>query len=126
MIINGDDQILGASAEYQPQSLSENILCEATRFMIGSKGRKALPTVETQPVHKSLDRISGFKYYTNHCATPDRAKRSQPGGSQKPISRVHFRIFFFLVNFDSSPISKVEQFQQEESLFISQLVKCIR
>lgn len=67
--------------------------------------KKELPTVETQPVHKSLDRIWGFKIYTNHCATPTRAKRSQPGSSQNQEKSLLWVFFFFLNLFFLSPRS---------------------
>lgn len=81
MVISKDDQI------ERPQlniNLSLRVRICVRQIMIGSQGRKALPTVEMWPVHKSLDRILRLKNYTNHCATPAGAKHSQPGSSQKP------------------------------------------
>lgn len=73
--ISSDDQIQRAPAKYYPLSLSEDI-CEAMQIVIGSQGREALPVFEMLPVHNSLDRILGFKNYTNRCARLARAKHS--------------------------------------------------
>lgn len=55
------------------------------QIVIGSQGREALPVFEMLPVHNSLDRILGFKNYTNRCARLARAKHSKPGTSQNKI-----------------------------------------
>lgn len=84
--------------------------------MIGSQGRPALPTAETRPVHKSLDRILGFRNYTHHCATRARAKRALTAWKfPETKQRVYFSTLF--------PISEARLSQQEESQLISQLVK---
>lgn len=84
--------------------------------MIGSLGRPALPTVETRPVHKSLDRILGFKNDTHHRATRAGAKPALTAWKfPETKQRVYFSTLF--------PISEPRRSQRGESQLISQLVK---
>lgn len=81
--------------------------------MIGSQGRPALPTVETRPVHKSLDRILDD---THHRATRAGAKPALTAWKfHETKQRVYFSTLF--------PISELRRSQRGESQLISQLVK---
>lgn len=90
--------------------------------MIGSQGGEKLPTAETGPVRKNLDRIFRFKIYTNHCATSVRAKHSQPGTSQSQFKSL-LSFFFLFSNFKEFSYLLGSTFQWEEPQLISHLVK---
>lgn len=85
MVISRDDQTQG------PRLNKTTSEYEAAQIMISSQDRKALPTLETGPVHKSSGRILGFKNCTNHGATSAGAR--QPGTSQTPFKSFNFLTF---------------------------------